>query len=251
MDKSKIKKTILIFLTISFIVAGVAIGAKIRKEFVFIDGVIYNSNIDSLHVFLNQVNINELNRCSQLSTLVVAEADNDSLTKLYSFPTLEFLDIFRSKTQISGSGINKINTLENLKYLFFTYSDVDLYNLNSDSIESIGIDHCNVSFLEGINKCAALNELKLNAVILNDNMISTNGNDLYNRICVLNNSSDFSSLDNIKKLHIYNTVIENISGIVEMDSLEVLYVSKGTLSDDNRNTLENKGIRIIEEESAE
>ena len=80
MDKSKIKKAILIFLIISFIAAGVAIGAKIRKEFVFIDGVIYNSNIDSLHVFLNQVNINELNRCSQLSTLVVAEADNDSLT---------------------------------------------------------------------------------------------------------------------------------------------------------------------------
>ena len=55
-----------------------------------------------------------------------------------------------------------------------------------------------------------------------------------------------SSFDNVTELGIYIDIIEDVSGICEMDSLKSLSVSEGTISDQAIDQLEKKGIKVAQ-----
>jgi len=66
---------------------------------------------------------------------------------------------------------------------------------------------------------------------------------------VMKDSSVFTSFDYIKELVISDiNEIEDISGILEMDSLKMFKITEGALSEDNKKLLEDKGISVIENE---
>jgi len=65
---------------------------------------------------------------------------------------------------------------------------------------------------------------------------------------VMKDSSIFESFDYIEELRIFVDKIEDISGILEMDSLKKFEVDKGTISEDDKKLLEDKGISVIENE---
>jgi hypothetical protein len=63
----------------------------------------------------------------------------------------------------------------------------------------------------------------------------------------LYNSEFLSDLDTVTELSIYVDSIENVLGICEMDSLQTFRVNKGSISDEGKNLLKDKGIDVIEE----
>ena len=246
------KKSCSKYRRISFLLVLLAIITSIilfRSKYVIIGNIIYAKSttaINGIHLNQNNVRISELNKCSNIEYLSVWGANDTALTEMKAFDKLTVIDIFNS--EISTFGIAKLNKVSNLNDLLLVRSYCDLSGIKNDSLRIISMSLCEISNITDLYDCISLTSLYLKEVIINDKLVEDAEKC---KEYALKDSSDFSALDNIKELHIYNTVIEDISGIVEMDSLEVFYVSKGALSDDNRNTLENNGIRIIEEESAE
>lgn len=224
----------------------IACVSLIRMRYVFMNHTVYRRNIESININAEKVNVNELNRCSKLKTLVITEINNDTLENIKAFETLETLIMIYSKTDFSDTEMKKINSFPNLEFLGFDFSDVDLNDLNSNSVKKMSISRSNVSSLDKVTNCEILTELILDSVVIKDAMTSTDDTDLYKRTCFLNNSSDFACLDNIETLTIYRTNINDISGFIEMDSLKTFTISEGAISENDRKLLEDKGITVIE-----
>ena len=76
--------------------------------------------------------------------------------------------------------------------------------------------------------------------IVDDYIINSDGN------FTMKDSGFLSSFDNVTELGIYIDIIEDVSGICEMDSLKSLSVSEGTISDQAIDQLEKKGIKVAQ-----
>lgn len=75
--------------------------------------------------------------------------------------------------------------------------------------------------------------------IISDNCIIVEDNK-----CVIKDSSVFASFDYVEELSIFVDKIEDISGILKMDSLKEFTVKKGAISEDDEKSLEDKGISV-------
>lgn len=62
---------------------------------------------------------------------------------------------------------------------------------------------------------------------------------------IMKDSLVFASFDYVEELRIFVDKIEDISGILEMDSLKVFEIDKGTISEDDKKLLEDKGISLL------
>lgn len=235
-------KKIGVVFCILVLIVGIAAGAVLRGKYVYIDDTFYKKDVKELFIHWDHKHVSELNRCTELEMLMATGMDNDSLEQMCVFENLTDLLIHFSHAEISGSGIEKINLLPNLKYLWFRDSEIDLSNISNDSIESIEITGCEMtdSDLKGLKNCPSLTKLSLSKVAMDNCFI------IQEKKYTMTDSSCFSELDNMKELEIYLTFIEDISGIEDMDSLETLTVDKGYISDAYKTALEDKGITVIE-----
>ena len=64
---------------------------------------------------------------------------------------------------------------------------------------------------------------------------------------IMKDSGFLSDLDTVAELCIYVDSIEDVSGVCEMDSLQTFRVNKGSLSDEDKDMLKDKGVEVIEE----
>ena len=64
---------------------------------------------------------------------------------------------------------------------------------------------------------------------------------------IMKDSGFLSDLDTVAELCIYVDSIEDVSGVCEMNSLQTFRVNKGSLSDEDKDMLKDKGIEVIEE----
>ena len=62
---------------------------------------------------------------------------------------------------------------------------------------------------------------------------------------IMKDSSIFRTFDYVEELSISVDKIEDISGILEMDSLKEFEIDKGTISEDDKKLLEDKGISVV------
>ncbi|MDE6706675.1 MAG: hypothetical protein K2K06_01380 [Oscillospiraceae bacterium] len=136
--------------------------------------------------------------------------------------------------------------MTNLKGLYFISSDVDLNNMDNDTVNSIEISNCSVANIKDLNNCSSLNELNFSKVVINNKIIFVSDEDELDKKYVLKNSSDFEYLDNIEILSIRNIQIEDVSGFLKMDSLNSFTISKGSILENDRKLLEESEITIIE-----
>lgn len=240
------KKIIIACITL-LLIALIAMGAVLRGKYVYLNNKFYEIDVEKLHIsHIDKFGINELNRCTNLDQLLISNLDDSILEKMSVLDHLSTLDIHLS--EINGSGIEKINMFPNLKDMSFVRSEFDLSNIRNNSLERIIILLCNVteSDLKGIANCPSLKELTLSDITMDNCFtITDNENVLWGKF-ILTDSSCLSGLDNIEKLTIRDTFIEDISGIEEMDSLNTFTVTKGYISEDYIKALEDEGITVIE-----
>lgn len=190
----------------------------------------------------NNKNIREINKCLEIEELFITGTNEKSFSKLRNFHNLS--DLIIGHCEISSSDCEKISQFDNLRELVICNDTViDFKGFNSNTVSCITFILSKVINFEALSECKSLKSITIGFLTVCDNYIVIEDNKQ-----IMKDSSVFSSFDYVEELRIFVDKIEDISGILEMDSLKVLEVDKGTLSKDDKRLLEDKGISVIENE---
>ncbi|MDE6672609.1 MAG: hypothetical protein K2K16_10490 [Ruminococcus sp.] len=182
-------------------------------------------------------NIREVNKCTELEDMELEQAKENTISQLNDFPNMKYLEIFLS--YIGSADIEKINSF-NLEELYIhDCFDVDFTGFNSDTIPKIIILLSDIKNLKPLAECKSIKDLSIIASTIPDYIIEEPF-----RNYVLKDSSIFADFDYVENLYLSLDEIEDISGILEMDSLKVLKVHEGDISEDNVKLLEDKGVTV-------
>ena len=235
----KSKKNIIIYIiviTVFILILGVV---YFITHYAVIDNKIYKNDIKYLRVYsLDDYEIKEINKCTKIKEIFLSRASENSVSKLRNFHNLTDLTVTRSI--ISSLDSEKINAFHNLKKLYTNMNVMDLKGFNSNTISYISLSFSEIKNLESLSECPMLKHLTIFNSIISDNYIVKEDNKY-----IIKDSSIFKSFDYIEELWISVDKIKDISGILEMDSLKEFKVDKGTLSEDDKKLLEDKGISVI------
>lgn len=237
-------KVILCFVITAIIIIGAIL--FFRDKYVYLENIV-DREIEEITVDLEDINVNELNRCSEIRDMIVSRSADDSFAHLKVFKHLERMLVYYSLDEYSSDFIDKINKQPNLKTLDFVFSKVDLNGINNSSVETMILSSTFVKNLQSVADCSSLKTLILSRSQLDDCIIAekntSDDKESYNYY--LRDSSVFSPLDNIEELSFYNIYIEDISGFADMDSLKSITISEGFISDETIKALEENGIDVI------
>lgn len=227
---------------LKFVVLFIVFSLIITSSYVFthyslINNKFYKNDIKQLSISsLNFFDIVELNRCEEIETLYINDIEENIISHFKNFQNLNKLVLLFCK--INSSDIKRVNEFNTLKEFTVFSSNIDLNGFNSDTVYSIILEHSEVlNFIELV-QCKHLKNLTLYKSKLNDCVVFKNS------AYILIDSSVFSSLDNIINLTIDVDEIQDISGILEMDSLETFCVNKDSISEEDVKLLEDKGITV-------
>lgn len=133
-----------------------------------------------------------------------------------------------------------MSTFSNLQELYIYRTDIDLKGIGNSNLSYVWMLDSNVKNFDSLAECLALRNISLTDTIVDDYIINSDGNS------TMKDSGFLSSFDNVTELGIYIDIIEDVSGICEMDSLKSLSVSEGTISDQAIDQLEKKGIKVAQ-----
>ncbi len=239
-------KVILCFVITAIIIIGAIL--FFRHNYVNLEGEFVKRDIEKVNVHLEDVDINELNRCSEIRDMLVHRSPGDLFSQLTVFEHLETLMVFNTKEEYSDDFIEMVNKQPNLKNLdIFRGSEVDLNGINNSSVEWLNISSMSVKNFQSVADCSSLKTLILSRSQIDDCIIAeeNTGNDYEPYNYYLRDSSQFSVFDNIEELRLYNIYIEDISGLTDMDSLKSITISEGFISDETIKALEENGIDVI------
>lgn len=228
-------------LVIAVVLLSLVIGAiYFTTHYAIIDRKIYKTDIKNINIFsLNTIDIKEVNKCTKIEKMFWAEASENSIAKFKNFHNLNDLTIQFS--ELSSSDCEKISTFDNLDKLFTYYTNIDFKLFNNDKVSNIVLCYGEIINLKVLSECSSLKNLIIGYSTVSDNCIIVE-DDKY----IMKDSSVFASFDYVEKLRIDVDKIEDISGILEMDSLKEFTVKKGAISEDDKKLLEDKGISVIE-----
>lgn len=238
-------KVILCFVITAIIIIGAIL--FFRDKYVYLENIV-DREIEEITVDLEDINVNELNRCSEIRDMLVHRSPGDLFSQLTVFEHLETLVVFNTKEEYSDDFIEMVNKQPNLKNLdIFIGSEVDLNGINNSSVEWLNISSMSVKNFQSVADCSSLKILILSRSQIDDCIIAekntSDDKESYNYY--LRDSSVFSTLDNIEELSFYNIYIEDISGFADMDSLKSITISEGFISDETIKALEENGIDVI------
>lgn len=231
----KSKKFTIIFVCIFSLIFGAIF---FDTHYAVIDKKIYKNDITEIHPSLNITSIREINKCTEIEKMYLSCASENSVSKFKNFHNLKHFAILFSEA--SSSDLEKVSTFDNLEKLNTYSSDVDFKGFNNDSVSCIGMGYGKIKNLNVLSECQSLKSITI-FYTLYDNYIVYE-----NKEYVMKDSSFLTSFDSVEELRIFEDKIEDISGILEMDSLKVLEVNKGILSEDDKKLLEDKGVSVIE-----
>ena len=231
----KYKKSIIISVVV-IVVFSLIIGAiYFDTHYVVIGKKIYKNNTKSLSIFASTVTPKELSKCTNLEELKLTSATGNYMSKLTDFNNIKQLMLICS--DISDMDCKKISMFNNLEYLDFHESNVTLQEFNN--ISTLRLFFSNVKNLESLSKDKSLKYLSIISSSISDECIIEN-----NGKYTMTDSFIFSYLDNIEYIYLDIDEIQDVSGILKMDSLEIFCVNKDSISEEDVKSLENKGITV-------
>lgn len=225
-------KKFIIISVIAVVIFSLIFGAVyFDTHFAVIDKKIYKNDIKKIDSSLDITNVREINKCTEVEQIWLTRASENTISKFRNFHNL--YDLMIMSSDISSADCKKISKFDNLKELDFYRTNVDFKGFNSDTVSSIRFIESTVKTFEKLAECKSLKSITIIVSAISDNNITKD-------------SSIFASFDYVEELRIFEDKIEDIAGILEMDSLKVLEIDKGTISEEDRKLLEDKGISIIE-----
>lgn len=229
-------KKIMRVIAVVYILIMICVNIYSNIYYVKIGGKKYKKDTKEISVYsLNDSDIKKINKCTEIEQMHLSGAGENSFTKFENFHNLNCLMIGRS--ELSSADSEKISTFDNLKDLIIDYTTVDFKGFNSDTVSTIHFLYSNVKNFEALAECSSLKHIGIHGSIISD-CIDNN--------YVMKDSSVFASFDYVESLWIDVGKIEDVSGFLEMDSLKEFTFDKGTLSEDDKRLLEDKGISVIE-----
>lgn len=235
----KYKKSIIISVVV-IVVFSLIIGAiYFDTHYAVIDSKIYKNNVKYLRVFsLDDSRVREINKCSEIEEMFLSRASEDAISKFINFTNLNILTVSRSN--LNNNDCKKISSFNNLKMLSASYDvNINFEGFNNKTVSSIEINLSNIKNLKSLSECQSLEWLGIVKSTVSDNCIV-----IENGKYVMKDSLAFSSLNNLTFLAITVDNIRDISGILEMDSLETFCVKRDSISEEDVKSLENKGITV-------
>lgn len=211
-----------------------------RTHYAVIHDKVYKNDVKVIHHLHldNDKNIKEINKCTEIEELFITSATKNSISKLRNFHNLNNFSLTFS--DISSLDSEKISNFDNLKN-FYTYcTNIDLKGFSNDSVSHIVLGCGEIANLESLSECLSLKKLIIWNLTVSNNCIVVEDNKY-----VMKDSSIFSSFDYVEELWLSIDKIEDISGILEMDSLKEFKVNEEAISEDDKKLLEDKGISVI------
>ncbi|MBD5160232.1 MAG: hypothetical protein HDT23_08345 [Ruminococcus sp.] len=181
--------------------------------------------------------VREVNKCTELEEMQLEYAEENTISQLNDFPDMKYLEIFLS--YIGSADIEKINSFNIEELYIHDYTDVDFTGFNSDTISAIELYFSDIKNFEKLAECKSLKDLSIVHSTISDYIIEEGF-----RNYVLKDSSIFADFDYIEDLWLSVDSIEDISGILEMDSLKTLTVNKESVSEADVKLLEDKGVTV-------
>ncbi|MDE6672610.1 MAG: hypothetical protein K2K16_10495 [Ruminococcus sp.] len=186
----------------------------------------------------NNRNIRQLNKCREVENLFITANKENSFSKLRNFHNLTLLMI--ANCNISSKDCEKISQFDKLENLYFNWCDIDFTGFNSDTISYIQLYSSDIKNFKPLAECKSLKDICIVDSTISDCIIKEN-----DKKYVMKDSSIFADFDYLEELWLsYVNSIEDISGILEMDSLKTLKVKKEAISEDNVKLLEDKGVTV-------
>ena len=217
-----------------------------RLHFVMLGDQIRPQNTDELHsVDFERVRMSEVNRCRSLTYLGATNVSDESLSQLDTMPKLECF--FVTFSDLGTGSMQKLSEFPALHDILFMNCRVNVTGLNPPALNRLQIMGGELYNAEALGECQPLRLFSIDSAIVDGAV--TKENDVY----TLQDAGFLAALDQVTELGIYGYEIGDISKILEMDSLETLYINHSTLSDDDRKALESRGITVTvhqEEEHA-
>lgn len=104
-----------------FVIIAIIIGAILffRHNYVNLKGEFVKRDIEKVTVHLEDVDINELNRCSEIREMLVSRSPDDCFSQLTVFEHLETLLVFNTKEEYSDDFVEMVNKqLPHMRQLF-------------------------------------------------------------------------------------------------------------------------------------
>lgn len=223
-------KDLIIFSAVNLVIVCLIDGfIYFDTHYAVINKKIYNRNdipksIGSIYFGLT--NIREINKCTEVESMFLHHAPENSISKLKDFHNLKDLMILGS--DISSADCEKISQFDKLEELIFSTTTVDFKGFKSDTLSSIGFASGTFKNFEVLAECKSLKIMKIGPYHTN----------------IMEDISVFADFDYIEELDLSVYKIEDVSVFLEMDSLKNLHIDKGTISDDNVKLLEDKGVTV-------
>lgn len=225
-------------------IAVVVIGLLIRAiyldvNYATIDKKLYRKDITYLHIrSVDDERFRQINKCTEIDTLLLSKSHKHHLYKLMNFPKLRDFVIMQSDiNKVECEKISSFSSLENLEIINF--STFDFEGFNNKTVSEIWIYNSCAKNIESLSNCSSLKKFRITSSTISDNCIVKENNQY-----IMKNSSVFTSFDYVENLSIDVNKIKDISGILEMDSLETFYVNKNSISNEDVKSLEDKGVKV-------
>ena len=241
-------KKVLLGIVGTLLVLVITAGLIFRANFVYIDGEINNRDEKDLYfVYMPATRISELNRCKNVEYLHVININSEQIEKMRVFEDLKYLRLRNQLLDLNAPEFEKINQFPKLVWLDLLCYNVDLSSLKNDSITHIEFEGGKYTFDDKgfLSGCPNLESLRIQNSTIKGFITSIWNEDYNNASYTLEDSSFLSDLDKVKTLVLDTMIVEDISGILEMDSLEELSLIQCTIPEEFKKALEDKGIDVM------
>lgn len=231
MKKYKMQIGLSIILALLFISAMVFF-----NNFVVINGEVYDKNAREVNVDLllkKNPSLKNISYFNNLESLGVFSVDSETLEGMPYIETIGSLAIYCSDIS-NAKGVNIQRGIKNL-HLFETQINVE--GIVLDQVTSLDLISCKIENFHKLNALPSLINLQIyqgefEGVIFNEGEY------------ILENSTVFEDFDTIKYFELKGFKINDISGFINMDSLECLYIDKDSLDKSQIEQLKNNKIKI-------
>lgn len=226
------------FIALIVIIAAV-VGFNIyrRMDKVKLDGRYYPKDSKGLNINANSKDFSteKLNKFTELERLSISKVSDGILEDFGDFKELSSITFFYAKL---NSSAKKLNSYEKLEEVSFFNSNVDLQGVYISELKNIVFDKCDVKNFSALKECAKLDHIQLSGTTVDSYIVHENHE------YVLKDSSVFADLDTVTNINLEHIVLEDISGILEMDALKTVVVGIGEVPDETVDKLTSHGIEV-------
>lgn len=215
-----------------------AAGIVLRSKFVWIDGFCRSDVKELYYIDMTRTRTGELNRCRELESFALYGADDSNLSALRTYDQLDRV-LLCGFSQYSTGMTDFVSRQPKLTNLNMNSPVMDLSGIRSDSLEKVYLTGGELVHPEALADCPHLSTLYLENVTCGEQIVAGEETD-----GIMQDSTFLSGLDSVTHLKLQDIAVSDLTGITEMDALEMLSVSENCLSDENRKLLEDRGITV-------